>query len=283
MLRILVIALALLTAAAACGGGAGGADARLFDLLSDELEYVEGLDPVDEAEGLARDRYLNRLSVFELGARQSDNVELDVCGAGLPIEREALVTAREEAPSAELWDRYEALLDEIEGFLCREYEVLTLVGDRYVGVTGPFRVNQGDLFAARPCSASLGEGMFPSDFRESELWSDLFSPLAQPNFCADDDRLLAVSERRGDAVLQRRYFYELPLAVTFNELREEPQLITIEGYPAIIGVEVAPSDQVYVYAIEREPDAGRDGIMVFVTVGEADTELAIQAVAELLR
>lgn len=264
---------------------ATSADAeRVSALLAAERAYVDALVPANEIDESAKQRYANRLAIFELGVTMSENVEYEVCSAGLPLEREALAGARDELPDSSLWDRYEALLDEIEALLCREYDALTLVGDRYVGTIGDFRVNDGSrLDGGPPCSASIGEfGPYPSDHRESELWSDVFSERAQPNFCADDDRLLAIFEYTDEAIVRRGYFYVQPLAVGFNVLRAEPELIEIDGHPAIVGIDERPSEQVYLYAIERFPDGETPGIFVSVLGSGEDVDRATELAAQLL-
>jgi hypothetical protein len=153
----------------------------------------------------------------------------------------------------------------------------------YTGILGDFRVNAGDLFAAKPCSASLGEfPPFPSDHRQSELWVDAFSPAAVPNFCADDDRLLAIFEYRDDAIIRRGYFYELPLVVSFNQLRDPPALLQIGDHEAIVGIDAPGSEQVYLYAIDRLPEGDVPGIFVFVLGTDLNVAAATRLAAELM-
>lgn len=160
---------------------------------------------------------------------------------------------------------------------------LRAVDGDYRGILGDFRVNAGDLFAAQPCSASLGEfPPFPSDHTKSELWSAAFSPAAVPNFCADDNRLLAIFEYVEDGILKRGYFYELPLVVSFNQLRNPPELLEIEGHAAILGRDAAPSEQVYLFAIERAPSGAEPGIFVFVLAFELGVERAKELAAEMM-
>ena len=259
---------------------------RLVQLIQDERVYLETREAATEDEQSAIGFYRNHLGMLALGVEMSTNIEWDLCRLGIPLERQAIVASRADPRLAgsPLWDRYSALLDDLEALLCREYDELTLVGDRYIGQLGDFRVNQGSVFdGGRPCSASFGEfGPFPSDHHQSELWLDAFSSSALPNFCADDDRLTAVFEYAERGILKRGYFYQAPLAVGFNALREPPQLLEVEGHPAIVGRDAPSSKQVYLYAIERFPDGDTPGIYVFVLTGDSDIALARETAAELL-
>ena len=166
--------------------------------------------------------------------------------------------------------------------LCKEYGELTNVGGESSGPLGDFRVSQGKVHDGDPCSASAGEvGPFPSDFLQSELWLDTFSTNARPNFCRDDDRLLAIFEQRDTAIVRRGYFYQAPLSVHFNELREPPQLLEIAGWPAIVGFGTPSSEQVKLYAIERFPTDGAPGIFVSVLALELDLAQASALAAGL--
>ncbi len=161
---------------------------------------------------------------------------------------------------------------------------LQAVDGNYSGVLGNFKINQGSIFDAKPCSASLGhEPPFPSDYHTSELWVDAFTSKAQPNYCADDDRLTAIFEYRESSILKRGYFYNLPLVVNFNRLREPPRLLDVEGYDAIVGIDAPGSEQVYLYAIERDPRGDAPGIFVFVLGPSLDVPLAQRLASQLLR
>ena len=105
---------------------------------------------------------------------------------------------------------------------------------------------------------------------------------ATPNFWSDDDRLLAIFEYRDTAIVKRGYFYQAPLSVGFNELREPPQLLEIAGRPAIVGFGMASSEQVKLYAIERFPTDGAPGIFVSVLAFELDLAQASEIAEELL-
>ena len=213
-------------------------------------------------------------------------MEWDVCQAGIPIERQKIADLKTDPRLAgsSLWDRYSALVDELETLLCREYDDLTLVGDQYIGPLGDFRVNQGSVFDGKPCSLGFGhEGPFPFDYRDSELWLDIFSPRAQPDFCADDDTLSAIFEYPETGIIKRGFFYQAPLAVSFNALREPPELLEIEGHPAILGLEAPSSEQVFLYAIERFPEDGTPGIFVFVMGLNLDVDLTRDVAEQLLQ
>ena len=97
--------------------------------------------------------------------------------------------------------------------------------------------------------------MYPSDYKQSELWADAFDDAAQPNYCADDNRLTAIFEYTASTTIKRGYFYELPLVVNFNRLREPPRLLDVEGHDGIVGIDAPGSEQVYLYVIERIPKA----------------------------
>ncbi|MBI4570857.1 MAG: hypothetical protein HY723_02820, partial [Chloroflexi bacterium] len=84
-------------------------------------------------------------------------------------------------------------------------------------------------------------------------------------------------------ILKRGYFYELPLVVNFNRLREPPELLEVEGHAAIVGVDAPSSEQVYLYAIERTPEAGQPGIFVFVLATNLDVDFAAQVASSLMR
>ncbi len=258
---------------------------RFFQIIQDEQSYLETLRPGTEDEQSAIERYSVNLSIFELGAEMSANVEWDVCQAGIPLERQKIADLRTDPRLAgsPLWDRYDALLDEVENVLCREYDDLTLVGDQYIGRLGDFRVNQGSVFDGKPCSSGIGEfGPFPFDYQESELWLDAFGPRAQPDFCTDDDTLSAIFKYTDRGIIKRGFFYQAPLAVHFNALREPPELLEIEGHPAILGREAPSSEQVFLYAIERIPEDGIPGIYVFVMGLDLDVDLALEIARDLL-
>jgi hypothetical protein len=159
------------------------------------------------------------------------------------------------------------------------------VDGNYNGVLGSFKINEGSIFnAANPCSASLGESeTYPSDYKQSELWADDFTSKAQPNYCADDNRLTAIFEYGNDSIIKRGFFYELPFAVTFNRLRTPPSLLDVAGYNAIVGIDAPGSEQVYLYAIERDPRGDVPGIFVFVLAPNLDVALAQRLAAQLLR
>ncbi len=261
-------------------------DERFFQIIQDERSYIDALEAGTEDEQSAIERYSLSLSVFELGAEMSANMEWDVCRMGIPIERQKIADLEADVRLAglPLWDRYSALLDELETLLCREYDELTLVGDQYIGPLGDFRVNQGSVFDGKPCTSGYGhEGPFPFDYRESELWLDMFSPRAQPDFCADDDTLSAIFEYPDTGIIKRGFFYQPPLAVHFNALRAPPELIEIEGHPAIIGLEAPSSEQVFLFAIDRFPEDGTPGIFVFVMGLDLDVDLAQEIAKDLLR
>lgn len=280
----LVPVLAFAVFAVACGRSAPPGE-RVLAMLEDERSYGDALEAASEDEESAIGAYRNRLAIFSLGVSMSKNMEWDVCQAGIPLERQAIEERAPEASAAAapLWERYTELIDRIEALLCKEYGELTNVGGRYIGPLGDFRVNQGKVHDGDPCSASLGEfGPFPSDFLQSELWLEAFSSKATPNFCSDDDRLLAIFEYRDTAILKRGYFYQSPLSINFNELREPPQLLEVAGRPAIVGIEAPPSEQVYLYAIERFPTDEEAGIFVFVLAGESDPAVAREIAEELL-
>ena len=280
----LVPVLALVVFAVACGNSAPPGE-RVLAMLEDERSYTDALEAASEDEEHAIGGYRNRLAMFSLGASMSENLEWDVCQAGIPLERQAIEERKSNgnAAAAPLWERYAKLIDRIEALLCKEYGELTNVGGRYIGPVGDFRVNQGKVHDGDPCSASAGEfGPFPSDFLQSELWLDAFSTSARPNFCSDDDRLLAIFEYRDTAILKRGYFYQAPLSVGFNELREPPQLLEVAGRPAIVGIEAPPSEQVFLYVIERFPTDDVAGIFVFVMGAESDPALASEIAEELL-
>lgn len=292
-LKVQLAVLAALVVGAAVGlvlsSGAGSDSddpiALLRKMIQDERSYVETLEATTEDEQSAVGFYLNHLSVFELGASVSTNLEWDLCQLGIPLERQALAEFRIEPRVADspLWDRYSVLLNDLEVLLCREYDELTLVGDQYIGPLGDFRVNQGSVFDGKPCSRGIGEfGPFPFDFHQSELWLDVFSSRAQPDFCADDDTLSAIFEYTDRAIMKRGFFYQAPLAVSFNALREQPQLLEVEGHPAILGLEASPSEQVFLWAIERFPERDTPGIYVFVMAVDSDAELAREIAEELL-
>jgi hypothetical protein len=139
----------------------------------------------------------------------------------------------------------------------------------YTGVLGDFGINQGDFFASKPCAGGLGEQQtYPTDYKRSELWSKVFTSQAQPDYCADDNRLIQIFQYVDDTILRRSYFYELPLVMNFNRLREPPRLIRVDGYEAIVGEET--SGTVYLYVIEREPGPDQQGIFDFVLAPDAD-------------
>ena len=280
----LVPVLELVVFAVACGNSAHPGE-RVLAMLEDERYYTDALEAASEDEEHAIGGYRNRLAMFSLGASMSENLEWDVCQASIPLERQAIEKRKTNgnAAAAPLWERYAKLIDRIEALLCKEYGELTNVGGRYIGPVGDFRVNQGKVHDGDPCSASAGEfGPFPSDFLQSELWLDAFSTSARPNFCSDDDRLLAIFEYRDTAILKRGYFYQAPLSVGFNELREPPQLLEVAGRPAIVGIEAPPSEQVFLYVIERFPTDDVAGIFVFVMGAESDPALASEIAEELL-
>lgn len=257
-------------------------DERFFQIIQDEHSYLEALEAGTEDEQTAIDRYRSNLTFFELGAEMSANMEWLVCQAGITIERQKIADLRTDSRlgGSPLWDRYSALVDELEALVCREYDELTLVGDRYIGPLGDFLLNQGSVFDGKPCSLGYGhEGPFPFDYRESELWLDIFSPNAQPDFCADDDTLSAIFEYPDTGIIKRGYFYQTPLAVNFNALREPPELLEIEGHPAILGRNPPPSEYAFLWAIERFPEDGTPGIYVFVV---ALTDLAPEIAKDLL-
>ena len=280
----LVPVLALVVFAVACGSSAPPGE-RVIALLDDERSYADTLEAASEDEEHAIGAYRNRLAMFSLGASMSENMEWIVCQLGIPLERQVIEErkANGNAAAAPLWERYAKLIDRIEALLCKEYGELTNVGGRYIGPLGDFRVNQGKVHDGDPCSLSLGHSdTFPSDFRQSELWLEAFSTKAIPNFCMDDDRLLAIFEYRDTAIVTRGYFYQAPLSVNFNELREPPQLLEVAGRPAIVGIDALPSEQVYLYAIERFPTDGVAGIFVFVLAFELDLAQASEIAEELL-
>lgn len=260
---VVVVAVVLVVA---CGDGEPP-DERFFQIIQDEQSYLDTLEAGTEDEHSDIARYRSRLSFFELGAEMSTNMKWDVCRLGIPIERQKITEFRADPQLAgsPLWDRYGALVDEIETLLCPEYDELTLVGDQYIGPLGDFRVNQGSVFDGKPCSLGYGhEGPYPFDYRESELWLDMFSPSAQPDFCADDDTLSTIFEYPGTGIIKRGFYYQTPLAVNFNALRDPPELLELEGHPAILGRNAAPSEYAYLWAIERLPEDGTPGIYVFV-------------------
>ena len=280
----LVPVLALVVFAAACGSSAPPGE-RVLAMLEEERVYADALEAASEDEEHAIGAYRNRLAMFSLGVSMSENMEWIVCQLGIPLERQVIEErkANGNAAAAPLWERYAKLIDRIEALLCKEYGELTNVGGRYIGPLGDFRVNQGKVHDGDPCSLSLGHAdTFPSDFRQSELWLEAFSSKATPNFCSDDDRLLAIFEYRDTAILTRGYFYQAPLSVNFNELGEPPQLLEVAGRPAIVGIDAPPSEQVYLYAIERFPTEGVAGIFVFVLAFESDPALAREIAEELL-
>ena len=279
-----LLAVAVLVFVVSCGENKPP-DERFFQIVQDEQSYLETLGAGTEDEQSAIERYSVNLSIFELGAEMSANIEWDVCQAGIPLERQKIADLRTDPRLAgsPLWDRYSALLDELETLLCREYDELTLVGDQYIGPLGDFRVNQGSVFDGKPCTSGFGhEGPYPFDYRESELWLDTFSPTAQPDFCADDDTLSAIFEYPDTGIIKRGFFYQAPLAVNFNALREPPELLEIEGHPAILGREAPSSEQVFLYAIERFPEDGAPGIYVFVMGLDLDVDLAQEIAKDLL-
>ena len=165
---LLLAALAIVLVVA-CGENETPAE-RFFQIVQDEQSYLETLGAGTEDEQSAIERYSVNLSIFELGAEMSANIEWDVCQAGIPLERQKIADLRTDPRLAgsPLWDRYSALLDEIETLLCPEYDELTLVGDQYVGPLGDFRVNQGNVLDGKPCSLGYGhEGPYPFAYRES--------------------------------------------------------------------------------------------------------------------
>lgn len=281
-LALVVVAAVVLLVAC---GDSEQADERFFRMVQDEQSYLEALEAGTEDEQSAIDRYSVNLSIFEMGAEQSANLEWDVCQAGIPIEREKIIDLKDDPRLADspLWERYETLLDDVETLLCSEYDGLTAVGDEYIGLLGDFRVNQGSVFDGKPCTSGYGhEGPFPFDYRESELWLDVFSPKAQPDFCADDDTLSAIFEYPATGIIKRGFFYQTPLAVGFNALRAPPELIEIEGHPAIIGLEAPSSEQVFLFAIERFPQDDTPGIFVFVMGLGLDVDLTREVAEQLL-
>ncbi len=277
LLAVVVVAAVVL----ACGEDQPP-DERFFQIIDDELSYLETLEVETEDERSAVDRYRSSLSLFTLGAEMSTNLEWDVCRMGIPIERQKIAELRADPQLADspLWDRHSALADKVETLLCPAYDELTLVGDQYIGPLGDFRVNQGSVFDGKPCSLGFGhEGPFPFDHRDSDLWLDVFSPGAQPDFCADDDTLSAIFEYTDSGIIKRGFFYQTPLAVNFNALRAPPELIEIEGHPAILGLEAPSSEYTRLWAIERFPEDGTPGIYVFVL---APTDQAHEIVKDLL-
>ena len=280
----LVPVLALVVFAVACGSGTPPGE-RILAMLEEERAYADSLEAASEDEEHTIGAYRNRLAIFSLGVRMSGNLEWEVCQAGIPLERQAIEEGKTDgnAAAAPLWERYEELIDRIEALLCEEYGELTNVGGEYIGPLGDFRVNQGKVHDGDPCSASAGEvGPFPSDFLQSELWVEAFSTSARPNFCSDDDRLLSIFEQRDEAIVRRGYFYQAPLSVGFNELREPPQLLEVAGRPAIVGFARPSSGNITLYAIERFPTDGVPGIFVSVLAFELDLALTREIAAELL-
>ncbi len=279
LLAAMVVAAVALVVA--CGDGEPPEE-RFFQIIQDEQSYLDGLEARTEDEQSAMERYRSSLSLFTFGAETSANMEWDVCRLGIPIERQKIANLRTDLRLAgsPLWDRYSALVDDVETLLCREFDELTLVGDQYIGPLGDFRVNQGNVLDGKPCSIGYGhEGPYPFDYRESELWLDVFSPKAQPDFCADDDTLSAIFEYPDTGIIKRGYFYQTPLAVNFNALREPPELMEIEGHPAILGRSPPPSGSAFLWDIERFPEDGTPGIYVFVV---ALTDLVQEVAKDLL-
>lgn len=263
-LAVMVVAAVVLVVAC---GDSEPPEERFLQIIQDEQSYLDTLEAGTEDEHSDIARYRSSLSFFELGAEMSTNLEWDICRLGIPIERQKISDLRIDPRLAgsPLWDRYSALVDEIETLLCREYDELTLVGDQYIGPLGDFRVNQGNVLDGKPCSLGYGhEGPFPFDYRESELWLEMFGPNAQPDFCADDDTLSTIFEYPESGIIVRGFFYQTPLAVNFNALREPPELLEVEGHPAIVGKHMAPSEYARLWAIERFPEDGTPGIYVSV-------------------
>ena len=266
MASVLAVVVVVGVLVVACGDS-GPPEERFFQIIQDEQSYLDTLEAGTEDEHSDIARYRSSLSLFELGAETSANMEWDVCRLGIPLERQKITEFRADPQLAgsPLWDRYGALVDEIETLLCPEYDELILVGDQYIGPLGDFRVDQGNVLDGKTCSLGYGhEGPYPFDYRESELWLDVFSPSAQPDFCADDDTLSTIFEYPDTGIIKRGFFYQAPLAVGFNALREPPELIEIEGHPAILGKGAAPSEYARLWAIERFPEDGTPGIYVFV-------------------
>lgn len=283
LLAVVVVAAVVLVVAC---GDSELPDERFFQIIQDEQSYLEALETETEDEQSAIDRYRSNLAFFELGAEMSEDMEWLVCQAGITIERQKIADLRADSRlgGSPLWDRYSALVDELEALVCREYNELTLVGDRYIGPLGDFLVNQGNVLDGKPCSLGYGhEGPFPFDYRESELWLDIFSSTAQPDFCADDDTLSAIFEYPDTGIIKRGYFYQTPLAVNFNALSAPPELIEIKGHPAIIGLVAPSSDHVSLFAIERFPEDGTPGVFVFVMGQDLDVDLTREVAERLLR
>lgn len=270
----------------ACGGTGASVEERFSQIIQDEYSYLEALEADTEEEESAIERYRISLNIFALGAEQSSNLEWDVCQSGILIERQKIDELRADPEFAKLplWDRHSDLLDEVEELLCRDYESLTQVGDRYIGPLGDFRVNEGSVLDGKPCSGGIGEmGPFPSDHRESELWLGAFSESAVPDFCSDDDRLNAIFEYTDTAIIKRGFFYQAPLAAHFNALGGPPELLSIDARPAVLGEEASPSEQVVVWAIERFPEDDAPGVYIFVMGFSLDAEMVQEIARDLLR